>query len=284
MWLYYIIFAHYTLRESNVAMENSRCLDHVLLLKAPLRWEISQLSLVTPEGVCGLSWLIQIDNRQGDYWSFRWQCHTDQQFTERYPDRAGNGIEGLGGAKNNLQRFSRLHFLGQCVLAKSTCMFGTVRPIYPLTVMCKYVNIYWYNIISYNIIWYDIVFKLNQCSVFAVAPKTLQDSFLKSLKGFFEALDTDGSGSIHLEEIKIMLQDCRGFTAAKTFLENDIIHGAFLNGVAPSHHPFIDGFSLINHPFWDIPICGTPPCGDVSKPQTTTIFGGITIHSPAISV
>ena len=35
----------------------------------------------------------------------------------------------------------------------------------------------------------------------------LKDSFLKSLKGFFEALDTDGSGSIHLEEIKIMLQD-----------------------------------------------------------------------------
>ncbi|CAK8999551.1 Hypothetical protein (Fragment) [Durusdinium trenchii] len=35
----------------------------------------------------------------------------------------------------------------------------------------------------------------------------LKDSFLKSLKDFFEALDTDGSGSIHLEEIKIMLQD-----------------------------------------------------------------------------
>mmetsp|Transcript_59987 Transcript_59987/g.140153 ORF Transcript_59987/g.140153 Transcript_59987/m.140153 type:complete len:608 (+) Transcript_59987:61-1884(+) len=35
----------------------------------------------------------------------------------------------------------------------------------------------------------------------------LKDSFLRSLKDFFEALDTDGNGSIHLDEIKIMLQD-----------------------------------------------------------------------------
>ncbi|CAE7497332.1 NaCP60E, partial [Symbiodinium natans] len=35
----------------------------------------------------------------------------------------------------------------------------------------------------------------------------LKDSFLKSLKDFFEALDTDGNGAIHLDEIKIMLQD-----------------------------------------------------------------------------
>ncbi|CAJ1441097.1 unnamed protein product [Effrenium voratum] len=35
----------------------------------------------------------------------------------------------------------------------------------------------------------------------------LKDSFLRSLKDFFEALDTDGNGSIHLEEIRIMLQD-----------------------------------------------------------------------------
>ncbi|CAE7705328.1 unnamed protein product [Symbiodinium sp. CCMP2592] len=35
----------------------------------------------------------------------------------------------------------------------------------------------------------------------------LKDSFLKSLKDFFEALDTDGNGAIHVDEIKIMLQD-----------------------------------------------------------------------------
>ena len=35
----------------------------------------------------------------------------------------------------------------------------------------------------------------------------LKDSFLRSLREFFDSLDTDGSGSIHLEEIKIMLQD-----------------------------------------------------------------------------
>ena len=34
-----------------------------------------------------------------------------------------------------------------------------------------------------------------------------QEAFIQSLKDFFEALDTDASGSIHLEEIKIMLQD-----------------------------------------------------------------------------
>ena len=37
--------------------------------------------------------------------------------------------------------------------------------------------------------------------------RPLEDSFLKSLKDFFEALDTDGNGAIHLDEIKIMLQD-----------------------------------------------------------------------------
>jgi hypothetical protein len=37
------------------------------------------------------------------------------------------------------------------------------------------------------------------------------------------------------------------------------IYGGFLKwGGTPSHHPFIDGFSLINNPFWGTPICGNP--------------------------
>ena len=71
-----------------------------------------------------------------------------------------------------------------------------------------------YSEFSHKKWWFSIVMLVYQrviqiepfCLSFLVFG-ILQDSFLKSLKGFFEALDTDGSGSIHLEEIKIMLQD-----------------------------------------------------------------------------
>ena len=34
--------------------------------------------------------------------------------------------------------------------------------------------------------------------------------------------------------------------------------GVSINGGTPSHHPFLDGFSLINHPFSGTPIYGNP--------------------------
>ena len=57
----------------------------------------------------------------------------------------------------------------------------------------------------------------------------MEEAFIQSLKDFFDALDTDASGSIHLEEIKIMLQDptLRAYFAVLGFDEvnaNQIFH------------------------------------------------------------
>ena len=55
------------------------------------------------------------------------------------------------------------------------------------------------------------------------------------------------------------------------------MEGSYLNRATPSHHPFLDGFSLINHPFWVFPCMETPTSWILSGRNDGKHFDGFWI-------